>query len=87
GVGGVFHFCGAPQTSWHGFSREIFARAPWIRPPVIEPIATADWPTPARRPLNSMLDCTKIAETYGLAQPDWRAGLGPIVAELSGRDR
>ena len=40
------------------------------------PIATADYPTPARRPANSVLDCSRIDEAYGIAQPDWRAGAG-----------
>jgi dTDP-4-dehydrorhamnose reductase len=86
GVPGVFHYCGAPPVTWCGFAREIFARAPWMRAPEVQPIRTADWPTPAARPANSVLDCRKILETYGIDQPDWRASLGPILAELHGQD-
>ena len=41
----------------------------------ILPIATSDYPLPARRPLNSRLDCTKLAQTFGLSLPDWRTAL------------
>lgn len=85
GTPGIFHYCGAPAVSWCGFAREIFARADWMRPPEIVPIGTADWPTPARRPANSVLDCAKIRAAYGLGQPDWRASLGPVLAELRAR--
>ncbi len=52
------------------------------RTPEVAPIATADWPTPAARPANSVLDCTKIAASYGIAQPDWREWLPAILAEI-----
>jgi dTDP-4-dehydrorhamnose reductase len=86
GVSGIFHFCGAPATSWHGFAREIFARADWIAAPEIKPIRSIDWPTPAVRPRNSVLDCGRIGAVYGIVQPNWRASLGAIMAELRERD-
>lgn len=86
GVPGVFHYCGAPATTWYGFAREIFARADWIRAPEIAPIRAADWPTPAKRPANSVLDCARIGSIYGIRQPDWRISLGPILDELRMRD-
>ena len=46
------------------------------------PIASSDYPVPARRPLNSVLDCGRIAAAYGIAQPDWRAGLAEVIEEL-----
>lgn len=84
GAPGVFHFSGAPAVTWHGFATEIFAQAPWAGAPVITPIPSADYPTPAARPGNSVLDCAKLERVYGLAQPDWRASLRPILAELKG---
>jgi dTDP-4-dehydrorhamnose reductase len=86
GVSGIFHYCGAPAVTWCGFAREIFAQVPWSRVPEITPIRTADWPTPARRPANSVLDCAKIGAAYGIAQPDWRVSLGPVLAELGAED-
>ena len=76
---GTFHYAGAPSTSWHGFAAAIVRLAGLSTP--VEPIATADWPTPARRPANSRLDCRKIERTYGLTQPSWEAGLSAVLAE------
>ena len=82
GVGGVFHFAGAPAVSWAEFARAIFA-AKGGKAPEVRPIPSSAYPTPARRPLNSVLDCSAIAAAYGLAQPDWRAGLAEVIGELA----
>jgi dTDP-4-dehydrorhamnose reductase len=81
---GTFHFAGAGETTWHGFAEAIVAlAAPHTgKSPPIEPIATADYPTPARRPANSMLDCSRIAAAYGIVPRPWREALAEIVAEL-----
>ena len=81
GKGGIYHFAGSPDTSWAGFAREIFARSGLS--PQVEDIATRDYPTPARRPLNSRLDCSAITRDFGIARPDWRAGLDRVIQELS----
>lgn len=78
--GGLYHFAGAPDVTWAGFAREIFRQA-GLGTQVVD-IATADYPTPARRPANSRLDCTRIARDFGIARPDWRAGLAAVLAEL-----
>lgn len=80
GENGVFHFAGTPETSWRGFAEAIFEVA-GLKVEVT-PIETADWPTPAQRPLNSRLDCSAISAGYGIAQPDWRAELGDVVREV-----
>lgn len=80
GTSGIFHFSGAPETSWRGFAEAIFAEAGMkLR---VDPIATADWPTPAKRPLNSRMDCSAIRKAYGVEQPDWRAALKDVVKEI-----
>ncbi len=84
GVSGVFHFCGAPQTTWRRFAEEIFRQANWDKAPVVAPIRTDEWPTPAMRPHNSVLDCQRIFETYGIKQPDWRHALAPVLSEIEG---
>lgn len=78
---GAYNFAGAPSTSWHGFAEEIFARAGTARPRLI-PIATSDYPTPAARPLNSVLDCRRIERVFGIEQPDWRTALSRVIAAL-----
>ena len=77
---GTYHFAGSPDVSWAAFARDIMARAGL--PCAIEPIPSSDYPTPAPRPLNSRLDCTSCHETFGIARPDWRAGLGEVLASL-----
>jgi dTDP-4-dehydrorhamnose reductase len=81
---GTFHYCNAGETTWCGFAREIFRLAAALGgpDPVIEAILTADYPTPARRPANSRLNCDKIIASYDVARPDWRTATASIVREL-----
>ncbi|PTE13102.1 dTDP-4-dehydrorhamnose reductase [Pseudogemmobacter blasticus] len=78
--GGTHHFSGAPDVSWAEFARAIMATAGL--PAQVEDITTADYPTPARRPANSRLDCSAFAAAFGVTRPDWREGLDRIVKEL-----
>lgn len=77
---GTYHFAGAPDASWADFAREIFRQAG--RAVTVEDIPTSDWPTPARRPLNSRLDCSATEAAFGLRRPDWRAHLTGVLGEL-----
>jgi dTDP-4-dehydrorhamnose reductase len=77
---GTYHFAGAPDTSWAAFAREIFRQA-GLSCEVVD-IPTSDYPTPARRPLNSRLDCSTTESVFGITRPDWRAGLREILSEL-----
>lgn len=81
GKTGIYHFSGAPDTSWASFAREIMAQAGLACR--ITDIATSDYPTPARRPANSRLDCAAILQDFGIARPDWQAGLAQILQELT----
>ena len=81
--GGLYHLTASGETTWHGFAEAI---VDWLRAtgqPVrckrVHPIPTSDYPTPARRPANSLLDCTKLRETFGIAIPDWREMLNLCV--------
>ncbi|MGV6875739.1 dTDP-4-dehydrorhamnose reductase [Pseudochelatococcus sp. B33] len=78
--GGTHHYAGAPETSWVGFAREIFSQAGLSVD--VEEISSAEYPTPARRPLNSRLDCTTLAADFGIPPPDWREGLAQVIADL-----
>lgn len=80
GTSGVYHFAGAPAVSWRGFAEAIFDQAGMAVE--VAPIASADWPAPAPRPLNSVLDCAKIERVFGVPQPDWRAGLRDVLTDL-----
>ena len=80
--GGTHHFSGAPEISWAGFARETFSQAGMAV--TVEDIPSSAYPTPARRPLNSRLDCAALAAEFGITQPDWRAALARVIAELKG---
>ncbi len=79
--GGVFHACGTGEASWHGLAEAVFARAAihGQRVPTVLPIATADWPTPARRPPDSRLDSGKLAKVFGVTLPEWRRSVETVV--------
>ena len=70
---GIYHFAGSGATSWHGFAQAIVEyQAGWTgRRPSVEAIATADYPTPARRPANSELDSSLFARTFGYSAKPW----------------
>jgi len=72
---GVYHMTNAGETSWHGFAEAILALDPPATPPRLIPIASREYPTPARRPLNSRLDNGKLARAFGICLPDWREAL------------
>lgn len=79
--GGTHHFAGQPDTSWADFARAIMAEANLLCQ--INDIPTSEYPTPARRPLNSRLDCSAFTAAFGIPRPDWRDGLNAIVKELT----
>jgi dTDP-4-dehydrorhamnose reductase len=69
---GLYHVASAGATTWHGFAVAIIGDAP--RPRVV-PIATSEYPTPARRPAYGVLSSRKFETTFGYRMPDWRDGL------------
>lgn len=81
---GTYHFTGTGETTWHGFAERVFQRleAATGRRPRLLAIATADYPTPARRPANSRLDCTRIRTAFGVAAPRWEDSLDRVLDEL-----
>jgi dTDP-4-dehydrorhamnose reductase len=84
-LGGVYHLTPAGETTWHGFAAAIFAG--WARRgrrvPALEAITTAQYPTAARRPANSRLDCNKIARVFGLRLPPWQSSLERCLDEIA----
>lgn len=74
---GTYHFAGTPDVSWADFARAIFAKAELDCE--VADIPTADYPTPAARPLNSRMDCSATAAAFGIDRPDWRAALPAVI--------
>ncbi|HZZ57005.1 MAG TPA: dTDP-4-dehydrorhamnose reductase, partial [Opitutaceae bacterium] len=83
---GIFHVTGGGETTWHGLAVAIFeeARRHDGPSPEVEPITTADWPTPARRPADSRLDNSKLGHVFGVRLPPWRHSLARTVDKLLG---
>lgn len=77
---GTYHFSGKPNVSWANFAIEIFDQLD--KSVKINHISTQEYPTKAKRPLNSRLDCKTLERTFGITQPEWRKGLNEILREL-----
>jgi dTDP-4-dehydrorhamnose reductase len=80
-LAGVYHAAGSGETTWHGLATAVFARAArhGLTAPVVDAIATADWPTPARRPADSRLDCAKVHAAFGIRLPAWQDSVARTV--------
>lgn len=79
---GIYHACGDGPTTWHGFATAIVEEARRLTAIAcerVEPIATAEYPTPARRPAYSVLDTGRL-RALGIALPSWRTGLRRVIA-------
>lgn len=83
---GIYHYSGQPNVSWCQFANAIFELMNCKT--IASPIPTTEYPTPARRPLNSRLDCEATHDTFGIARPFWRDGLAELLRNLeSDHDR
>ena len=79
---GTYHYCNQPETTWFGFAQAIFKQAGGFENLQLTPIATSDYPTPARRPQNSVLDCAKLETNFGIEQANWKDELGLVLAQI-----
>jgi len=82
---GLYHATCAGSTSWFGFAQEIFARTKALiggRVPVLTPISTIDYPTPAKRPFYSVLSNSKLKETFGIELTHWESALAATLRKL-----
>ena len=77
---GTYHFSGAPDVSWADFAIAIFDQAG--KSVAVTAIPATDYPTPAKRPLNSRMDCTATKRAFGIERPDWVTGLKTILEDL-----
>ncbi len=81
---GTYHYCGVPATTWYDFAGVIFGlaeREGLQVPATVAPILTSEYPTPAARPANSVLDCRRIDERLGIRPRPWSQALGAIVRQ------
>ena len=87
-VSGTYHCAAAGFTSWHGYACHVIAHAHALGRPLkaqaqsVRAITTSEYPTPARRPLNSRLDCSKLQHTFALQLPPWQHGVDRMLTEV-----
>jgi dTDP-4-dehydrorhamnose reductase len=85
-LGGVYHAAGAGETTWYGFAAEAVRlqgeQQPGVRFATIKAITTAEYPTPAKRPANSRMNCDRLKEQFGWEMMDWRDSLQKVLAEV-----
>ena len=82
---GTYHFCGSGETTWHGFAEKVFELAKQYDSFVVKevvPITTPEYPTPAKRPANSVLACTLIGKTFDIDPPPWQESLARAIRDL-----
>lgn len=82
---GVFHLSGTGETNWAEFAKQVFAFSAENggKSVIVNDITTAQYPTPARRPANSRLDCSKLEDVYGIKLPNWQSSTRAVVAALA----
>jgi dTDP-4-dehydrorhamnose reductase len=76
---GTYHYCNSPATTWYGFACEIFRQASGYERLKLKPISTSEYPTPAARPPNSVLDCTRLESAFGIDQVSWTNELQQVL--------
>jgi dTDP-4-dehydrorhamnose reductase len=81
---GIYHYCGSPYVNWFEFSETIFRAAidqkVITKAPILKAIKTESYPTPAKRPAFSKLDCSKIASVFDISVSDWQSALNNLTA-------
>jgi dTDP-4-dehydrorhamnose reductase len=85
---GVYHLAAEGETTWHGYASHLLDKARQLKPSMefkareVTPIATAAFPTAARRPLNSRLDTAKLRAAFGMSLPPWQQGVDRVLTEI-----
>jgi dTDP-4-dehydrorhamnose reductase len=86
-AGGIYHACAAGETTWFGFASEFLRLAKLAQPQQnfarLLPVPSSDYPTPAKRPLNSRMNCEKLQQRLGFAMPHWRESVAQVMEQLS----
>ncbi len=84
---GIYNYCGEPACTWYQFAKEIFSTAKRLglieKDMRLNPITTSDYPTLAKRPAYSVLDTTKIHDTYGVRTPSWKKSLDKVILKIT----
>lgn len=88
-LAGLYHCAASGTTSWHGYAQQLLQQAlalGWslrATPDMVRPVGSSHYPTPAQRPTNSRLDCTRLQTRFGLQLPPWQPGLSHWLQSIS----
>lgn len=86
-LGGLYHLAAAGETSWHHYAGLVIEQARQLGWPLkvehIKPISSQQYPTPARRPLNSRLATNKLEQAFGLSMPPWQQGVNRLLQQIT----
>ena len=87
-LSGLYHCAGTGETTWAGLANAVreYLRQRGFQPPEIIPVPTSEYPTPAARPLNSRLNCDKLAANFGIRLPHWEVSVGEALNQLAATD-
>jgi dTDP-4-dehydrorhamnose reductase len=77
----VYHLTSSGQTTWFGFAKQFLSKQPVC--PALTPIPSSEYPVPAKRPVNSVLSCQRLAETFGVRMPSWEGALDLVLDTLA----
>jgi dTDP-4-dehydrorhamnose reductase len=84
---GLYHAAASGETTWHGYASFVVEHAKTldygIKATEIKAVPSSAFPTPAKRPANSRLDCNKLTTTFGLQCPPWQAGVARMLTEIT----
>lgn len=81
---GTYHYCGSGSTTWYGFASKIFEIAKdydTLKLKKVIPVTTSEYPTPAKRPANSIMDCTMLERNFGITPKAWEDSLSRMITE------
>lgn len=85
-LAGLYHLTAGGSTNWHGYAEFVIEQARKLRGPLtctgVDPVPSSAFPTPARRPQNSRLDCRKLKDTFLLHLPEWQVGVERMLHEI-----
>lgn len=84
-IWGTYHYCGCGETTWWEFASKIFELSKQYEECCVErviPIPTSEYPTPAERPKNSVMDCASLTEKFGIEPPAWETSLANMLKRL-----
>jgi dTDP-4-dehydrorhamnose reductase len=81
GRSGVYHLTSSGATTWFGFAKAFLSKQPSC--PTLTPIPSSAYPVPAKRPVNSVLSCERLAETFGIYMPTWEHALELVLETLT----